>query len=301
MNMEHMKYLENVAARDVALLREKEATYQGSWKRAGGRSAWFMLRRNMDRLLTMMKPPPMVHGFSLADLDDCIESAKNTESGDTTVDYSIMEYLRDCYVAEDIFAKVEEHPQGEDGTVLACIRDLRCYLILVEAEMMARGSIEKPKTVTLVLDDMKKENVERAFAGSEGDRFVGMKVEELVPKERAVESWPWIISIDETRNLTSEELQFYVRRGENYFLEDVMEGDLVPFLLEKYYFHHNGHMFLDLSKVPPQIRGNYKSLSRELNDKEYRDLPVNRQCLYELCTDTKYHLKPEFAAWGRDA
>lgn len=141
-DMDHLKYIEAVVLSDAAVLREKEATYQGSWKRAGGRSAWFMARRNMDRLLVMLAPPKDEIQFSLADLDDAIAQAKESDTGDCTVDFSVMEYLRDSFVAEDIFAKIEEHPNGEDGTVLACVRDLRRYFALVEAEMISRGDVK---------------------------------------------------------------------------------------------------------------------------------------------------------------
>lgn len=132
-DMKHLEFLETVRAADVATLREKEATYQGSWKAAGGRSAWFMMRRNMDRLMVMMAPPPRPEGFN-------VQGMLRDDSKDGTIDGDIT-YLRKSYTAEDIFAKIEEKPAGEDGTVLACVRDLRCYLTLIEAEMMARGVV----------------------------------------------------------------------------------------------------------------------------------------------------------------
>ncbi len=41
----------------------------------------------------------------------------------------------------NVFAHIEAKPDGSDGTVLAEIRDLRRYLLLVEAEMVARGVV----------------------------------------------------------------------------------------------------------------------------------------------------------------
>lgn len=38
----------------------------------------------------------------------------------------------------DIFRAIESDPTGQDGSALACIRDVRNYLILIEAEMEAR-------------------------------------------------------------------------------------------------------------------------------------------------------------------
>jgi hypothetical protein len=64
-DMEHMKYIDTVADNDCHHLRMKEKTYQGSWKKGGGRSAWFMLRRKIDRLLVMMGRPPVPGGFQI--------------------------------------------------------------------------------------------------------------------------------------------------------------------------------------------------------------------------------------------
>jgi hypothetical protein len=128
-DMRHLDYLRVVAEGDVSFLEERERTYQGSWKRSGGRSAWFMLRRKIDRLLVMMARPPAPAGFDLKSI------------GGVVLNHDDLEYLRACYVSEDIFLKIEAEPGGEDGTVLAEIRDLRRYLCLVEAEMMARGVV----------------------------------------------------------------------------------------------------------------------------------------------------------------
>ena len=101
-NMKHMHYLHRITASDQEVLREKEATYQGSWKKRGGRGAWLVgATRMWDRL------EHMVHGLH----DD------------------------------DVFAAIEADPLGDDGTPLAALRDLRRYLLLVEAEMCARGVV----------------------------------------------------------------------------------------------------------------------------------------------------------------
>jgi hypothetical protein len=154
-DMRHMDHLEAVAASDVAELRRKEATYRGSWKASGGRSAWFMLRRKVDRLLVMMaRPPEPDSGSSLQSVDDTIDAVRRAGAGGGTdvwltcefpgtprATVALLRHLRDCYVAEDVFAKVAEAPGGADGTVLAEVRDLRRYLLLVEAEMVARGVV----------------------------------------------------------------------------------------------------------------------------------------------------------------
>lgn len=41
----------------------------------------------------------------------------------------------------DIFAAISVDPSGADGSALACVRDLRNYLTLIEAEMVSRGVV----------------------------------------------------------------------------------------------------------------------------------------------------------------
>lgn len=140
-NMNHMQFLRAVALDDVRVLEVKEGTYQGSWKRAGGTSAWFMLRRNMDRLLSMMEAPTPPPGYSLRDLWDSI--AEDPEKSPTIeLDVDVVMHLLRSYIAGNIFAAIRHQPGGEDGTVLAVLRDLRRYCLLVEAEMVNRGYLE---------------------------------------------------------------------------------------------------------------------------------------------------------------
>lgn len=100
---DHMNHIEGISSRDVETLVHKERTYGGSWKKRGGVGAFMMLARKMDRIELISE--------------------------------------RAGY---DIFAVIENDGLGgEDGELLAEIRDLRCYLILVEAEMVARLGVEK--------------------------------------------------------------------------------------------------------------------------------------------------------------
>ena len=109
-NMNHMNFLQAVCDEDMRELRRKEETYKGSWKKRGGVGAFMMMARKWDRL-------------------EIILSDKNTRY--------------------DVFEKIMyEGGGGEDGSVLAEIRDLRRYLILIEAEMMARDIIDVPAVST---------------------------------------------------------------------------------------------------------------------------------------------------------
>lgn len=137
--MKHLDHLQEVADSDVRVLLRKEATYKGSWKAAGGRSAWFMARRNLDRLLNMMADVPWPEGFSIEDLDAV--AGDGDESPAAALTPELAGWLAQKLRAEDIFAKIAEDPSGADGTVLAVIRDARRYFTLVEAEMVARGIV----------------------------------------------------------------------------------------------------------------------------------------------------------------
>lgn len=61
----------------------------------------------------------------------------------------------------DIFDCIMTQPGGEDGSVLAEIRDLRRYLLLVEAEMVERGTVKTATPPPVPLDDSNK-HAERA-------------------------------------------------------------------------------------------------------------------------------------------
>lgn len=101
-----------------------------------------MLKRKIDRLLVMMAPPSSSHDI-LQDFTDHIHEAQESD-GEIDIDLNTLLKFRSAYVAEDIFIKILENAKGDDGTVLAEIRDLRRYLILVEAEMVARGGVKYP-------------------------------------------------------------------------------------------------------------------------------------------------------------
>lgn len=98
------KTLNLVAATDVEEIWPKDVSYGRSWKKRGGVGAFMMLARKIDRLETLVAR----HGYD---------------------------------VFEAVVQDGPESEQGKDGTVIAEIRDLRRYLLLVEAELVARGIV----------------------------------------------------------------------------------------------------------------------------------------------------------------
>jgi hypothetical protein len=136
--------LRPLAEADVEFLVQKDRSYGASWKKSGGRSAWFMLVRKMDRLMEIMRRPEAPPAWSALHYEEAIPGPREFDQ-DVTVDASIARFLLDSYLSEDIFLQIEDAPTGEDGSALAEIRDLRRYLLLVEAEMVYRGVVEHPR------------------------------------------------------------------------------------------------------------------------------------------------------------
>jgi hypothetical protein len=123
-DLNHMDYIATVSNRDVLNLQLKESTYRGSWKKRGGVGAFMMLARKWDRIENM---------------------------------------LNEGKFKWDIFTRIEsDSDRGSDGTMIAEIRDLRRYLILVEAEMMAQGVVESQKGY-----DVKEDSNKHAFQADE--------------------------------------------------------------------------------------------------------------------------------------
>jgi hypothetical protein len=98
-------HLEPICVVDVDEVTKKDISYGSSWKKRGGVGAYMMLARKWDRLEEVVESRYRY---------DVFDAIKSTGGG------------------------------GEDGTVLAEVRDLRRYLLLVEAEMMQRGVVPAP-------------------------------------------------------------------------------------------------------------------------------------------------------------
>lgn len=94
----HMRYLSDIATDDCEVLQEKERTYGSSWKKRGGVGAFMMLARKWDRLENVCR----THGW------DVIEAARREN-------FAVL-----------------------DGSVREQVADLRRYLLLLEAEMVAQ-------------------------------------------------------------------------------------------------------------------------------------------------------------------
>jgi hypothetical protein len=99
-NFNYHRHLSKITQADIEYVKRKDAQYQSSWKRRGGTGAFFTVVRPWDRF----------------------ESIARTNA------------------AYDIFKIIlQEGLDGPDGSLIACVRDLRRYLLLLEAEMMEQN------------------------------------------------------------------------------------------------------------------------------------------------------------------
>ncbi|TMI98510.1 MAG: hypothetical protein E6G97_25605 [Alphaproteobacteria bacterium] len=106
----YLDQLEAIAHSDIEAIKEKEKSHGNSWKRSGGIGAFMMFARKWDRITQRVgtRIDPMA-GAPGAERDNVLE-----------------------HVGAD---------RRAEG-VLDDIRDLRRYLMLVEAEMAARGAVQ---------------------------------------------------------------------------------------------------------------------------------------------------------------
>jgi hypothetical protein len=118
----YLDQLNEVAQEDVAGLKKAQQSYGNSWKQRGGIGAFMMLARKWDRLENRVS-----------------REGITTSTGDRPTP------------AFDIFLHVASDTRAEG--VIDDIRDLRRYLMLVEAELRARG-----------LNATHRDNVEEASA-----------------------------------------------------------------------------------------------------------------------------------------
>ncbi|MDB5177559.1 MAG: hypothetical protein JWN75_1227 [Candidatus Saccharibacteria bacterium] len=115
----HLNYVREIASEDAEGLIKGDPKYGYSWKKRGGVGAYMMATRKFDRLDNSLQP-----------VDDV--------SGDGYV-ARLGKWLSRDIRPFDIFAALENDTRSEG--VIDDIRDLRRYLLLIEAEMRSRNVI----------------------------------------------------------------------------------------------------------------------------------------------------------------
>lgn len=112
-NSPYLDHLKAIAEEDVKGLQKAQQSYGDSWKRRGGVGAFMMLARKWDRLENRVKG-------EVVSLDHS-----------TARPWDIFEHIR-----------ADDRAEG----LIDDIRDLRRYLMLVEAEMRAVGATSAKST-----------------------------------------------------------------------------------------------------------------------------------------------------------
>jgi len=97
-SLQYHRHMDAIVREDVKYLRTKDTQYNASWKKRSGPGAFFTIARPWDRLENISR----MSGYDI---------------------FSIIE---------------DEGLHGPDGSLIACVRDMRRYLLLVEAEMTER-------------------------------------------------------------------------------------------------------------------------------------------------------------------
>lgn len=270
-DMRHMDYLAAVADEDIRELRRKEDTYQGSWKRRGGIGAFMMMARKWDRIEGIL-------------------------SMDHTNPKQVGQY--------DVFAHIKADPLGADGTVLAEVRDLRRYLLLIEAEMMSRGIVGVPRLPQVEAEEVStaplmKKVIETLVPLASEIGGIHGRVGIVCPGARGVE-----------RPGTPEDgghHGYEVLTRPAATIPERLEDGLVDVLAnqQKSYRRVGGGgddawYIVDRANVPEDLWGHLPRLPIEQNYKEWSELQPEYQPLYEWHkAPAKWIMREEFREhWG---
>jgi hypothetical protein len=296
--MKHMNHIDAVSTEDLAHLREKEATYKGSWKKRGGIGAFMMLARKWDRL------------------EGILERGLVGQSNVEVAPYDVLGFM-------------EHQPNsGADGTVLAEVRDLRRYLLLCEAEIVAR---QQPDALAALHDvvfrPVTSDNV-RQFA----EQMAAFKEQPHPPidvtatpldyrtfepaappaaRPGAETAVPWVVSEIELGSIPFPVRNIiYYQRGKLLFLEPSITTEhrnkclgtgsqLADLALGKYRCVIDSDWYvLRIDECPADWRATWDVLPYEKNHKEWSESSDWQQALYTwIETETKYRIKPAHAAW----
>ena len=135
--------LETIGAEDAAGLKKAAESYGHSWKSRGGVGAFMMLARKWDRMQNRLTRG----GLSASDKEMlALVAAYFTDFEDqrppglpgTRAEVSnVITRALQAFSAYDIFHAIASDRRAEG--IIDDVRDLRRYLMLVEAEMRARG------------------------------------------------------------------------------------------------------------------------------------------------------------------
>jgi hypothetical protein len=230
----------------------------------------------------------------------------------------------------DIFRAIalERNMQGSDGTVLAEVRDLRRYLLLVEAEMVARGAVEAPPAALELRVRSARATVQDNDVYAILALFWECTREEAKRRAQAIVYGGAKETLDAmgqnggrcvprfTGPGTPEDGGHHEQglrpppppRPDLHLLEDGVTSDRLTAEMARTHFAvtgGDGHAYwvVDRLSQPEDKWDHLPRLQREVNVKEWEETPPWYQAFYTQnppAADHKYQLRPQFAEqWGR--
>ncbi len=261
----------DVVEADMNYVFRKDLQYSASWKKRDGQGAWFTMVRPWDRLESILKGK----------------------------------------YGNDVFQAIsQEGLEGPDGSVIACIRDVRRYLMLLEAHMMhelepkavevqdGKPEETKPLAITQI------EEITKPGTPEDGGHHSKMQVTEEEEGEAAGEGLPFRRGWGTMNDLSMEARDAFTRLAQGIFqLDDVLTPAEYEALIksdESYaglfrpvwkvrnpnrsqevdvvytdIYQQEGELFrfyLDIDQVPADQRDCYRTLYEEQNLSEAQSL-----------------------------
>lgn len=325
-----MDHLTAIASRDVDELRRMpEMMLEGV--------AWLVLRGKMERLMKLMdRPPKPEHvGFNLQNVDDTIEAINKSTPEVGVGQYSInlpsvpkdavaiLRHLRDCYLAEDILASMDR------PDVLAMVRNLRRYLLLVEARATrTEVRVDEPSSLELghvtfedgdkpqgthpdwEWSDRQLSNIAHGRAPGDNGEFtssdVGARGSKCPACGRGFSASDQIREQpDGSYHEGCPDVRLHARTVPRYpaRLEDgevtLSPPDAYPTI--ETHFLGTTYWNVDRRRVPTDQRDHLPRLRLELNNTEWMLIVPEYRGMYDWTeNESKWKLKPEFREhWGR--
>lgn len=187
----------------------------------------------------------------------------------------------------DVF---DQPGDGRDGTLIAEIRDLRRYLLLVEAELMSTGKISNKRSGVGHYDVSEFINTDDPGAFTH-DPWPPKPTPENGSQHESLH--PWVVSAE----FAAQYSDFYRRvSSDRYVLEPAVDGLVVPSPLQGLYVVTGYGPVIQIEHCPPGARDYFPVLQSEVNHFELKKLPAWHQRLYEWDSAAdKYRVRDQ--AW----
>ena len=182
---------------------------------------------------------------------------------------------------------------GSDGTMIAEIRDLRRYLLLVEAELHAIGKIAGHSNAMSIADQINRDIREGTFPKkSEATLREESLYKPGTPEDGGQHAslYPWVVGLD---HYPWDNFGFWYRRvgSDRWVLEPFVHGSHVaPQELKSLYTLALEGWIIDLRQCPPGARGHFPVLQEEVNHFELSKLPDWQQRLYKWHADADKYI-----------